>query len=687
MPSSLDFYYIGIDEVMTGPGVFDWDGSLEPRLAASAARSRHAVVRLLLDFPGRPSMVPGYLIDGGLTMNPYGAHGGGFSPDYSDASLLQALGDLVASFGARYDGDPRLGFVQAGLLGFWGEWHTYTDGSGETEGWIPEAARELVVASYADAFSVTRLQVRYPHSPALEAGFGLHDDSFAHSTLDGAANGGTDVGWFFWPQVRAAGAEDFWRHGAMGGELRPELQAEVFSGGYSPGEFRQDFDLCASTTHATYMLNYHAFAAEGGYGGNDLGRAVASGDRMGYAFRATRVAVAEGSSPSSVDITVTVEQVGVAPFYYPLGIALTCPGGRGGPLPGVEALVARGDAASFTFADLPATARCLGGVSIALASGYAYPGNPVRFAQGADGRTVEVSLPLPPGPPPPTAAPPTGVGSLSCGNPGRNRCGGSTHRLAPHSERHPFRCCSGTRIGSGWLRRANCDVYAESLLPCEAATYDDASAICGEVGARLCTKEEYEGKCTRGTGCQYDKELLWSSTAPDPVSFTRITYDDFEPPNRWGNFIDGGANARIYTRPTTNGGNDAFRRGSGSASLSNKKGDASSIFTRDLTAEVSFFGEIKVKFWAYVFSFEKDEDFFLEYTMDGTTWIVAAQYINNDNVANNEPKDFEVVLSDHSGSPLALDTARLFQIRFRCDASGGGDIVYIDNVEILGRLN
>ena len=74
--------------------------------------------------------------------------------------------------------------------------------------------------------------------------------------------------------------------------------------------------------------------------------------------------------------------------------------------------------------------------------------------------------------------------------------------------------------------------------------------------------------------------------------------------------IDGGANARLYTRPTTNGGNDAFRRGSGSASLSNKKGDASSIFTRDLTAEVSFFGEIKVKFWAYVFSFEKDEGFF-----------------------------------------------------------------------------
>ena len=133
---------------------------------------------------------------------------------------------------------------------------------------------------------------------------------------------------------------------------------------------------------------------------------------MGYAFRATRVAVAEGSAASTVDVTVTVEQVGLAPFYYPLGLTLNCPGGgwHGAPLPGVETLVARGDAGSFTFAGLPATARCLDGVSISLASGFAYLSNPIRFAQGADGRTIEVALPLPPRPAPPTAdptAPPT----------------------------------------------------------------------------------------------------------------------------------------------------------------------------------------------------------------------------------------------------------------------------------------
>lgn len=108
-------------------------------MASTASRGKHAVVRFLLDSPGAGrSYVPQFLVDGGLAMTPYDTYGGGLSPDYRDGALLQALQDFVRAFGARYDGDVRLGFVQVGLLGFWGEWHTYTDGSGATEGWIPE---------------------------------------------------------------------------------------------------------------------------------------------------------------------------------------------------------------------------------------------------------------------------------------------------------------------------------------------------------------------------------------------------------------------------------------------------------------------------------------------------------------------------------------------------------------------
>jgi hypothetical protein len=36
------------------------------------------------------------------------------------------------------------------------------------------------------------------------------------------------------------------------------------------------------------------------------------------------------------------------------------------------------------------------------------------------------------------------------------------------------------------------------------------------VGGRLCTAEELESGCTRGTGCAHDRDLVWSSTTPPP---------------------------------------------------------------------------------------------------------------------------------------------------------------------------
>jgi hypothetical protein len=43
------------------------------------------------------------------------------------------------------------------------------------------------------------------------------------------------VSWFFWPSVVAAGAGEQWRLGAMGGELRPELQSTIFDADYAAG--------------------------------------------------------------------------------------------------------------------------------------------------------------------------------------------------------------------------------------------------------------------------------------------------------------------------------------------------------------------------------------------------------------------------------------------------------------------
>jgi hypothetical protein len=50
--------------------------------------------------------------------------------------------------------------------------------------------------------------------------------------------------------------------------------------------------------------------------------------------------------------------------------------------------------------------------------------------------------------------------------------------------------------------------------------YAHAVAICGAIGARLCTSEELLADETRGTGCGHDREMVWSSTPCDDGMLT-----------------------------------------------------------------------------------------------------------------------------------------------------------------------
>lgn len=73
------------------------------------------------------------------------------------------------------------------------------------------------------------------------------------------------------------------------------------------------------------------------------------------------------------------------------------------------------------------------------------------------------------------------------------------------------RCCSDTPI-PGWTQKDWCSVYTTSGSCSGEITYDAAVQFCANEGGRLCTKEEYLDNCASGTGCNYDHELLWTST-------------------------------------------------------------------------------------------------------------------------------------------------------------------------------
>jgi hypothetical protein len=107
--------------------------------------------------------------------------------DREDPKLEVLMTTFISAMGARYDGDPRVAFITAGLLGSWGEWHVHP----RNDLWASKQVQREVMDAYARAFSKTKILLRYPansktydYAENNERPFGYHDDSFCWATLD-----------------------------------------------------------------------------------------------------------------------------------------------------------------------------------------------------------------------------------------------------------------------------------------------------------------------------------------------------------------------------------------------------------------------------------------------------------------------------------------------------------------------
>lgn len=322
-PHTLEWFYLPVNAVVTGEDTYDWT-RVEAYLDSIAARGHQSVLRFYLDYPGRPTGVPDHLLGpGGISQERrydfWDNDGISFSPDYDDPRVVDLITDFIAALGDRYDGDPRIAYLTAGLVGFWGEDHTYPmnglvePSNPEGIDWMPsQATREVIWDAWDDAVDETWLQARYPTGPVAEHGFGLHDDSFAYATLP-------TTDWHFLSQVQAAGMDEAWRTVPIGGELYPPLQTCIFSQPLDCPDAAQeiadgrDYDVPGATTasHATWIINHQAWAT--GYDADDRPRAVAAAAALGYDLTATQATATRQGGTATV--SVTLANRGVAPFY------------------------------------------------------------------------------------------------------------------------------------------------------------------------------------------------------------------------------------------------------------------------------------------------------------------------------------------------------------------------------------
>ncbi len=312
-PHSMEWFYIPWSALQTDYSTFSWT-EMDRRLNEIAARGHQAVFRVYLDYPGSAYGVPSFLAH--VPKQSYSGSGPSFSPDYNNPDLQRALLNFIAAFGARYDGDPRVGFITAGLLGFWGEWHTYP------YNWMPPAAfKTQVLDAFERAFPRTIILARSPQSgvnmdrPRL----GFHDDSFAYTTIGSTS-------WYFWPSLQAAGLGQIWRTRPIGGEVRPEVQGCIWNDPTcTPAG--QSFDLSVTTTHASWMLNQGTFT--GALSPAQQARAMAGARSMGYTLYVPTATLEPAQVSSALRGTVTVENRGVASFFYPWPVLLGVLDGQG----------------------------------------------------------------------------------------------------------------------------------------------------------------------------------------------------------------------------------------------------------------------------------------------------------------------------------------------------------------------
>ncbi|MEO0470290.1 MAG: PKD domain-containing protein, partial [Bacteroidota bacterium] len=147
---------------------------------------------------------------------------------------------------------------------------------------------------------------------------------------------------------------------------------------------------------------------------------------------------------------------------------------------------------------------------------------------------------------------------------------------------------------------------------------------------------------------------------------TTIDSEDFEA--NLGIWNDGGADCSRR--------NDPAYANSGNFSVRLRDDTNTSVMTTD-DLDLSSFTELTVDFSYYVFSFEGVEDFWLQISTDGGASFTLIEEWNLGDEFNNDERKFDQVVIP---GPFTANT----QVRFRADASGNQDWVFIDDVMLSG---
>ena len=157
-----------------------------------------------------------------------------------------------------------------------------------------------------------------------------------------------------------------------------------------------------------------------------------------------------------------------------------------------------------------------------------------------------------------------------------------------------------------------------------------------------------------------------SSCAPCSTSDVVLNEGYFE--TGWDGWVDGGSDSFRYS---------GSRSYEGTYSIRLRDNTNSSTMTLS-NIDVTPYSQVVVDFYFYVLSMENGEDFWLQF-YDGSSYNTVSTWVAGSGIENNNFYNATVTLT-----PAQYNFAVNSGFRFRCDASGNNDQIYIDQVTITG---
>ncbi|WP_438424125.1 sulfatase-like hydrolase/transferase [Aquimarina macrocephali] len=167
-------------------------------------------------------------------------------------------------------------------------------------------------------------------------------------------------------------------------------------------------------------------------------------------------------------------------------------------------------------------------------------------------------------------------------------------------------------------------------------------------------------------------QVITSGCLPDPnpsqCTYAVINSEDFE--SGWGVWSDGGSDARRSS-------SDAAYANSGTYCIRLQDNTSTSVMTTS-NFDMTSYEELTINFSYYCRSMDNsNEDFWLQISTDGgANFTTVEEWNQSDEFVNDQRYNDQVIIP----GPFTTTT----QIRFRADASGNSDWVYIDDVVING---